>query len=326
MKHFFALLLALLLLFSVSLVGIEAIAEESDLSGGIPGFVISDDEFFSMADAFFQGDFADTVSGVTLSETQSLAFNPTPSAHLLPALAVTVTETEPFVATAEAVAATLGSLMEVVLRLQDEFPDAFLFNKDIEALHADAGISYAVAEPDIWLWPEATTAVVMPVCFYENDGLTMVDGMYLLEAVLLEDGSLRYLLYNNPSHVVSYMTHVTISSDNSPFQRALALWYVQLQTFGQDAAENPDEDSTVNSKDIPTIGMLRIISNRGNIRASNDASSRMIVAAKQGEEYPVFAVMDNGWYQVLCENGQIGYIASSVVAFFPKPKDETSPP
>ena len=82
--------------------------------GGIPGFVIDTETFFTM-ESSFQQDFTGNMSSITLFETQTLLFDPAPVDRLLPTLAVTITPAEEaFVPTTQAVSDTLGSLIEVM--------------------------------------------------------------------------------------------------------------------------------------------------------------------------------------------------------------------
>ena len=82
--------------------------------------------------------------------------------------------------------------------MQEQFPEAFLFNNEMAMPYIERGLSYAVAEADIWLWPESMAAVLVPMCFYENEESALIDSMYLLEVLALEDESLRYILYRPP--------------------------------------------------------------------------------------------------------------------------------
>jgi len=341
MKRMVAIFLSLLTLLLVAPVWETASADENtpfdpddaaqatpESTGAdtVPGFLISDEEFFSMVDAFFQADLAGTLSSVTLTETQTLAFNPERTDHLMPALAVTVTEAEPFKANADSVAATVGSLVGVMQYLQEQFPDSFLFNNDMAAPYMEAGLSYAVAETDIWLWPESTASVLLPVCFYENENRSLVDCMYLLEVTLLKDGSLRYILYNNPQYVADYMTHVTVSSERSPFQQALVLWYIQ--NFSQSAAENANDPElpnfpqnaaeNANDPELPIIGTAIVRSGSANVRSSNTPTSSIVANITKGEEYPVFAVTEKGWLLIRCADGVTGYVHPNLVTFIPK--------
>ena len=194
----------------------------------ITGVVIDNDVFFAMEDAFFQADFMGEMKNITLNDTQTLTFNPAGDTdRLLPNLFVTMTDADPFKPDVEAVASTVGTLIMTMQFLQEQFPDAFLFNTKLESVYAEAGLSYLVAEPEIWLWPKSMSAVLLPVCFYENADRELVDGIYLLEVVSTMDGAMRYALYNDSQHVVDYMAHMEITTGSSPFQTVLALWSAQ---------------------------------------------------------------------------------------------------
>ena len=294
--------IALSLIFLLLLCPFSALAED------LYGFVIDEDVFYAMEMAFSQGDFTGKMNSVDLSETQTLVFDPTQTERLMPNLAVTVAEAEAFTADAEAVAATLGSLIETMQYLQDRFPETFFFNNEMVSPYSEDGLSYLVAETDIWLWPESLGAVLIPVCFYENKGGMLIDGIYLLEVKAPEENTLCYILYNDPRHVADYMMHVTINSEGSPFQRALAYWFVQNYY-----SETYDEAAHVVMED--SIGMVLVTVNNCNIREQSNTDSRVVARASRDDEYPVLSIADNGWYQIRYADGMAGYISPTLVEF-----------
>ena len=321
MKRIIALFLILFSLFSVVLAEapeteelpqeepaeMEEISDEES-SQMVRGYVIENDVFFTMEENFRQADFSGEMGSVDLSETQTLLFNPTPVDRLLPALSVTITDADPFSEDADALAATLGSLIGVMQYLQEQFPDSFLFNEEMAAPYEDAGISYLVAEPEIWLWPSSAGAVLMPVCFYENRRGTLIDDMYLMEVMAVEDGGLCYILYNDPQHVADYIEHVTITADDSAFQYALAFWY--LKNYMLSSTDIEQEEGA--------LGMLRVTNTLCFVRASSDTGSRIVARVRRGEWYPVLSEAENGWLEIRLTDGTVGFISPNLVEFFPK--------
>lgn len=309
-KRTLSVLFGAFLLFSVSLAeeptSEHVVSVLAESKKEVQGFVLPNSIFFGMDQFFRQADFSGELASVVLSETQTLIFNSKKTDHLLPNLTVTLTEAKSFTEDVDTLVSALGSLIGTMQYLQEQFPEEFLFNEELFEQYDDVGVSYAVAEPEIWLWQESARAVFIPVCFYENENGTLIDNMYLLEVVAADKGTLSYILYNDPQCVMDYMAHVTVSADGSPFQQALVFWYLQNHLLA-------DEGST----DVAdsTIGMVRITNEDGFIRYSNDANSRVVKHVQQGEEYPVLSVEGNGWYKVLCEDGK-GYISSKVVEFF----------
>jgi len=302
MKRTLALCLALLaLLWAIP----PAIAEDVTV---VRGFVIEDGVFRAMDETFRQ-DISGVMSSIALNETQTLTFRPGLTDRLLPNLAVTVAGADSFAEDVETLAATVGSLIETLQVLQQQFPEAFLFNDEKAQAYAAVGLSYLVAEPELWLWPESAYAVLVPVCFYENEGGQLVDGIYLLEVTATSGGTLCYILYNDPQHVADYMAHMTVSADQSPFQHALAFWYVQnyLEQVLEEAGGAPEE---------ATVGTVQVIhSSDVNVRPTSDAASRAVAWAKPGAEYPVLSVAENGWYRIRCTDGVTGYISPNLVRF-----------
>lgn len=223
----------IVLVFSVPLANVLAndpTAATTEAAQTVRGFVIADDVFFEMEKGFRQNDFSGDMASLALSDTQTLVFNPKQENRLLPNLSVSLASAEVFSEDLDALSTTLGSLIETMQLLQEQFPDSFLFNDELAASH-EAGISYAISDPEIWLWPESAQAVLIPVFFYENEHGMLIDDIYLLEVLAAADGTLYYILYNDPQHVVDYIAHVTISGSNSLFQHVLALWYVENQTM-----------------------------------------------------------------------------------------------
>ena len=274
----------------------------------VPGFVIETGVFFAMEDAFFQADFVGDMKTIALNDAQTLVFNPAgDAARLFPNFYVMAADAEPFGADADAASAIMGSLIATMQYLQEQFPDQFLINNEIITAHGGS-LSYMVSEPEIWLWPDSMSAVLLPVCFYENENRALVDGICLLEVASTAEGALRYALYNDPRHVTDYMAHVTVSSENGPFQAVLALWYIQ--NFSQTTAEGAGDQDTV-------IGMARISSLTRYVRASDDKAAKVIATARNGEEFPVFAVTENGWYLIRYSSGEQGYIISDGVEYHP---------
>lgn len=227
MKKAIAFLLFLFLLLSTSLAEASSVNSMNKPVETVRGFVIENTMFSDMENVFQQNTFSAEMSAVALSETQTLVFNPKQVDHLLPNLIMTLTDAESFTEDVDTLVSVLGSLIGTMQYLQDQFPDSFLFNDEMIAEYAESGVSYAVSEPEIWLWQESAGAVFIPVCFYENGSGMLVDGIYLLEVLVTDTGSLCYMLYNDSQCVVDYMAHVTIGAGNSPFQQALAFWYLQ---------------------------------------------------------------------------------------------------
>jgi len=305
MKRIIALCLIFLSLFSFALAE-EPVEEAAQQM--VRGFVIENDVFFALEESFRMADFSGMMSSVELSETQTLVFNPEPVDRLLPALSVTLMDADPFTEDADALAATLGSLIGVMQFLQEQFPDSFLFNEEMAALYADSGLSYLVAEPELWLWPASAGAVFVPVCFYENRRGTLIDDMYLLEILAAEDGALCYILYNDPQRVADYMEFVTVTADDSAFQYALAFWY--LKNYMLTAVDIEHEEGA--------LGMLRVQNALCFVRASSDTASRIVARVRRGEWYPVLSMAENGWYEIRLTDGEIGFISPNLVEFFPR--------
>lgn len=274
----------------------------------VQGFVIDNDAFFALEEYFRTTDFSGEMSSVELSETQALIFNPSPVDHLLPTLSVTITEADPFSEDANELAATVGSIVGVMQYLQEQFPETFLFNNEMASLYDGIGLGYLVAEPELWLWPESAGAVFVPVCFYENRRGTLIDDMYLLEVLAIEDGGLCYILYNDPQRVADYMEHVTVNADASPFQYALAFWY--LKNYMLTSADIEQEQGAA--------GMLRVLNTLCFVREASDTGSRIVARVKRGEWYPVLTIAENGWYEIRCTDGTIGFISPNLVEFFPR--------
>jgi len=297
MKRLTALFLVFLLL--------PAVAPAEEPAKAVQGFIVDNDAFFMLEERFLQKDFSGSMGSVELSETQLLVFNPEPIERLLPNLAVTLTNADPLTEDSEALATTLGSLIQAMQYLQGQYPDVFVFNNEIAAAYDEAGLSYLVAEPELWLWPETGNAVFVPVCFYESASGALIDGMYLMEVMAAEDGALCYLLYNDPEHVASYLEHVKINADDSSFQYALALWYVQNYLMNQKIAFEDD-----------AVGAVCVVNNVCHVRVSSDAASNIVARVGRGEWYPVLSVAENGWYQIRLGDGRIGYISPMLVDFY----------
>jgi hypothetical protein len=331
MKKIIALLLIAFSIFSMALAeqpaqdvteisAEETVAEETaaEETGEVPeedtsdkmvrGFVIDNDVFFALEETFRMTDFSGEMSSVDLSETQTLVFDSKPVDRLLPTLSVTLSEADPFSEDADELASTLGSIIGVMQYLQEQFPDTFLFNDEMASEYETSGLGYLVAEPELWLWPDSAGAVFIPVCFYENARGTLVDDMYLLEVLAVEDGGLCYILYNDPQRVADYMEHVTVNADASAFQYALAFWY--LKNYMLTAIDIEQEEGAA--------GMLRVLNTLCFVREFSDSSSRIVSRVKRGEWYPVLSIAENGWYEIRLTDGSIGYISSNLVEFFPR--------
>lgn len=331
MKRIIALCLVFLSIFSFALAEApvqedvqadeliaDEIAESSEEAPQqmVSGFVIDNETFFALEERFRISEFSGTMSSVDLSETQTLVFNQEPVNRLLPTLAVTIADAEPFKEDANELASTVGSLIGVMQYLQDQFPDTFMFNNVMAEAYDGVGLGYLVAEPELWLWPESAGAVFIPVCFYENRRGTLIDDMYLLEVMAVEDGGLCYILYNDPQYVADYMEYVTVTADASAFQYALAFWY--LKNYMLTATDIEHEQGAA--------GMLRVLNTLCFVRASSDTASQIVARVKRGEWYPVLSIAENGWYEIRLTDGTIGYISSNLVEFFPREMPDLQEP
>jgi len=276
------------------------ISPEPTSAGITAGFIIKDDEYFKMTNAFFEHEFVDAMTSVELTETFTLMYNPARVNRLLPYLFVTRTDADPFDVGEDMVIVRM--IIEATIRLRDKFPDAFLLNREMVEALKNKRLGYMMAEPEIWLWPESRSSVIIPLCFYDRRSMEIVDGFYLLEVTPVDEGALRYYqMYNNSQYVEDYLSHVEINSDKSPFQRALLYWYIQhfLSTW---------EDRV--------MGTVRVIETESLVMDDNRVDANVVTSVSSGEEYPTLGKTDNEWYLIHYAEKAFGYISSKEVDFY----------
>jgi len=305
MKRIAALTLILIILLPAACAWSESKDAQTDNalpSEGTPRYIIADDVYYEVGDSFFKTSFYGDMQAVKYSDSVGeLVFNPASPERLLPNLYVTVPA---FEMDEESIKDTIRFILEVTNYLQDHFPESNLFNVKMMADRADAGLGYMVAEQNIWLRPTTYPAALIPVCFYNDGNGDIFDGIYLLEVTPTAEGDFRCTLYNEPKHLAIYMAYVTIESSGSPFQLALAQWYLRYVYL-----ENWNDHVT---------GYARIISSMGYVCDTDHVSARVLARVPVGEELPVLDESSNGWYWVRYEEGKFGYISPKGVEFIPK--------
>jgi hypothetical protein len=270
-----------------------------------PWFTIADELFYALEDSFFQPTFIGNMKTVDLSESETLVFNSSREQdRLLPNLYITMSLEEPFEVNMEMIKAMVVRILGVTDYLQEAFPEEPLFNVKMMEDRAKSGLGYMVAEPDIWLLPESCSAVMIPVCFFDNESGNLVDDIYLLEVVATEEGALRYALYNNLKYVGKYIENVKISSDGSPFQAVLVQWYLQnyLEIMWEEIM----------------IGTVCVVTAVGYVGEKDNINARVVARVWQGEEYPALTETENGWYLIRYAYKVFGFISPKQVEFFTK--------
>lgn len=300
----------------------------------LSGYVLEDEALDTLESGLREAYFSGEMQSIELSEAQSLLFDGREVDRLLPNMWFVLGGSPDFEEDATFLSDMIGSIIASAQTLQEQFPDAFLFHTALAEAHEAAGLRYAVAETDLWLWAESMGVMLAPFFLYEESTGALVGDPYLIQVAIeaLEEGhALHYIVYNDPEAVLRYLEHVEVDGAAGVFHAGLASWYVstqaqpgeidQLLQAQPSPAPEGQPGASIDEPDVPQagpapvpIGKAGIIVKSANIRATPSEDARVVAYAHAEEVYPVLSVdKASGWYELLLETGETGFISPKLV-------------
>lgn len=296
MRKFLSLMLLLLL------VPFPALGEETTVAG----YVMAREPFYEMETSFREQTFSGETISIELTDTQTLIFTSEAAARMLPSLTVMIQQAVPLAEDVDGMVSITQSLLETMQGLQTEHPEAFLFNDAMAMEHAETGFHFAVAEPDIWLWAQDGSAVMLPIYFYDGESGALIDGVYLLTIVIVGPQSAYYALYSSAAVVLDYVMRVEIASDRSGFQLGVVQWY--LANFVDQETTAPPDDGA----ETEGLGSVRITVKSGFARAEGNTDADALGSVRKDEVYEIHSLSDSGWYEITLESGKQAFISPAL--------------
>lgn len=157
---------------------------------------------------------------------------------------------------------------------------------------------------------DGATRMLIPFCVRDTDGMILQGAFYVLlctwtdlqgEAWLCAEDDLTYRMLRmlNPR-----------AEGNEEENAAVSAWMNAYEELRASIISSGAEDYA-GSVTITSSGWV-------NIRADGTVDSDIIGRARPGEVYLTYGTNENGWYAILLEDGQLGYISPRMVEFMPK--------
>lgn len=315
MRKLLLLLLTLVLVFPA-----VSVAEETTT---VTGYVMERAAFYQMEEAFRTLTFEKEMHSIELTGTQTLMYIPQKTNAMVPSLTVLIQEPVGLADDVDEMVSIVQSVLDTLLYLQSGNPDAFLFNHDLAAEYEETGMSFAVAEPEVWLWADDGRSVMLPIYFYDNTNGNIIGDVYLFTITHVSESSGYCALYTDPEPVVDYLMSVEMNTASSAFQSTVIGWYLanfvedETRAQGTDTAENSlGEAAPVTGNETEAAGgpeAVVIAVRSGNARSEGDTNAKIVGVVQKGQVYDVLSVSSKGWYEIELSSGERAYISPALV-------------